>query len=165
MKQDQGTSRRNLMKTAIGATAIGVVSQHAIIASANNPLGCASSVLDFDDGSNDIGAWINSATGSGCIHIYIPPGTYTQKTPLTTNQEGHLYTTNYSFYGYNPVTINKDPWMFASPHIDTDAPFSSLGINWDGDDVSSDADGLVLRGPFEFIGKVERQSGHGLVSC
>lgn len=116
-------------------------------------------VLYFMPVSNDIGVAINAATAAGLLKIYIPPGSYTQSTPLTSNQEVHLFTMGSNLYGFNPAIITKD---FEAAHLETTVGCSSVGIEWSGLGVSGNSSGWIMHSKFYFEGSITDQPGHGL---
>lgn len=111
-------------------------------------------------GTADVGASINTITAAGYLKIFIPTGSYTQSTALTSNQEIHLYGPYWDEFGAPPVTITKDADI---THIETTAAFTSLGIRWDGNSVAGGKDGIIVHGDFHFIGQVIGQTGNGFV--
>jgi hypothetical protein len=109
--------------------------------------------------SSDVGATINALTAAGTTTVYIPRGTYTQSTELTSNQELYLYSDYWDEYSTQPAIIVKNTDI---RHIKTNGPFTSLGIRWDGGNIAGGKDGLEINGKIIFIGQVVDQTGNGM---
>lgn len=112
--------------------------------------------------SSDFGAAVQAATDAGFSEIYVPPGTYTQETPLP-NVTLRLFTDTWDIYGTTLVTVKK---TFNEPHITSSNPFTSLGISWSGEEIDSNvaspSAGLILHKKVSFCGEVIQQPGDGL---
>ena len=110
--------------------------------------------------SADIGVQINAATSASFTRLFLSPGSYTQSTALTANQEVHLYSSSWDVFSTPPAIITKDADITC---IETTATFTSLGIEWNGGSVAGGKDGLIMHSKFIFIGRVTAHTGNGLV--